>query len=70
MRSRGRGRSLVLAQTPPQMRAGHVPLPLGDDLRRQPDMTKARKMLDWEAKVGLDQGLPRTAEWFSKPGVQ
>jgi len=48
----------------------YLPFPLGDHLRRQPDITRARKMIGWEPKVGLDQGLSRTAKWFSKPGVQ
>ena len=44
----------------------HLPFPPGDHLRRQPDITNARKVLGWEPKVGLDQGLSRTAKWFSK----
>jgi len=42
----------------------YLPFPQGDHLRRQPDITKARKMLGWEPKVELDQGLSRTAKWF------
>jgi UDP-glucuronate decarboxylase len=42
----------------------YLPFPPGDHLRRQADITKARKMLGWEPKVGLDQGLSRTAKWF------
>ena len=42
----------------------YLPFPLGDHLRRQPDITKARKVLGWEPKVRLDQGLSRTAKWF------
>src|SRR3989442_12562754 len=48
----------------------YLPFPPGDHLRRQPDITKARKILGWEPKVGLDQGLSRTAKWFNKPRVQ
>jgi UDP-glucuronate decarboxylase len=44
----------------------HLPFPPGDHLRRQADITKARRMLGWEPKVGLDQGLSRTAKWFSR----
>jgi UDP-glucuronate decarboxylase len=56
----------------PPARSGlkYLPFPPGDHLRRQPDITKARKTLGWEPKVGLDQGLSRTAKWFSKPIVQ
>jgi nucleoside-diphosphate-sugar epimerase len=44
----------------------HLPFPPGDHLRRQPDITNARKVLGWEPKVGLEQGLSRTAKWFSE----
>jgi len=29
---------------------------------RQPDITRAREVLDWEPKVGLEEGLRRTLE--------
>jgi UDP-glucuronate decarboxylase len=48
----------------------HLPFPPGDHLRRQADITKARKTLGWEPKVGLDQGLSRTAKWFSQQLLQ
>jgi UDP-glucose 4-epimerase len=47
----------------------HVPYediygPHFDDIQhRVPDTSKAREMLGFEAKVGLDQGLKRTIEW-------
>ena len=31
---------------------------------RQPDITKARRILGWEPKVGLDEGLERTFAYF------
>jgi len=40
------------------------PLPEDDPKVRQPDITLARKLLKWEPRVGLDQGLPRTIEYF------
>jgi len=39
-------------------------LPKDDPFRRQPDITKARELLGWEPRVTLDQGLPRTIEYF------
>lgn len=35
-----------------------------DPMRRQPDISKAKKMLGWEPKVSLDEGLPRTIEYY------
>jgi len=32
--------------------------------RRRLDTTKAKTLLDWQAKVDLDEGLRRTIEWF------
>jgi dTDP-glucose 4,6-dehydratase len=31
---------------------------------RQPDISKARRVLNWEPKVELEEGLQRTIEWF------
>lgn len=41
------------------------PLPHDDPQQRQPDITKARELLDWEPKITLNDGLPRTIEYFS-----
>jgi dTDP-glucose 4,6-dehydratase len=40
------------------------PLPLDDPHRRQPDISKARRVLGWEPAVGLEEGLSRTIEHF------
>ena len=42
----------------------HKPLPTDDPLQRRPDITKAGKLLDWEPKVSLDEGLERTIAYF------
>jgi dTDP-glucose 4,6-dehydratase/UDP-glucuronate decarboxylase len=39
--------------------------PLPDDpARRCPDITRIRTEIGWEPKVRLEEGLPRTIEWF------
>ncbi len=40
------------------------PLPLEDPLHRQPDISKARALLDWEPKIALREGLELTVEYF------
>jgi len=40
---------------------------LGDDpQRRQPDITRAREILQWEPKVTLDDGIGRTIPYFQE----
>ena len=42
-----------------------VPAALGDDpRRRRPDISKAQRLLDWQPRVGLDEGLGSTIAYF------
>jgi dTDP-glucose 4,6-dehydratase len=40
------------------------PLPVDDPKQRQPDITRAKKLLGWEPKVALEDGLRETIRWF------
>jgi dTDP-glucose 4,6-dehydratase len=40
------------------------PLPQDDPKRRCPDINKAKRVLKWEPKVGLEEGLKLTLEYF------
>jgi dTDP-glucose 4,6-dehydratase len=40
------------------------PLPQDDPRQRQPDISKARELLDWEPVVSLDEGLKETIAYF------
>lgn len=40
------------------------PLPVDDPKVRRPDITRAKEILGWEPKVGLEDGLDRTIAWF------
>jgi dTDP-glucose 4,6-dehydratase len=44
----------------------YQPLPEDDPKVRQPDITKARKILGWEPKVSRTDGLKITIEYFKK----
>lgn len=43
-----------------------LPLPEDDPRQRQPDTAKAKKFLNWQPEVSLDEGLKRTIPWFEK----
>jgi dTDP-glucose 4,6-dehydratase len=40
------------------------PLPEDDPKQRRPDIGKAKRVLGWEPRVGLDEGLRMTVEYF------
>jgi dTDP-glucose 4,6-dehydratase len=42
-----------------------IPRPVDDPTVRQPDITLARAALGWDPKVGLEEGLQRTINWFA-----
>lgn len=42
----------------------YQPLPQDDPKQRCPDISKARRVLRWEPKINLEEGLRRTLEYF------
>ncbi|MDO8554695.1 MAG: NAD-dependent epimerase/dehydratase family protein [Candidatus Micrarchaeota archaeon] len=40
------------------------PFPQDDPKKRKPDISKIKKILDWEPKIKLNDGLKKTIEWF------
>jgi UDP-glucuronate decarboxylase len=42
------------------------PLPHDDPLQRQPDISLAKKHLDWEPQINLERGLKATIDYFRK----
>src|SRR6476661_2168113 len=42
----------------------YKPLPVDDPKQRQPDITKAKELLDWSPKVSRTEGLKKTYEYF------
>ncbi|MCK5410530.1 MAG: UDP-glucuronic acid decarboxylase family protein [Gemmatimonadota bacterium] len=55
---------LVLELTGSSSEIRHLPLPEDDPKVRQPDITRARELLDWEPQVPLREGLALTIEYF------
>lgn len=42
----------------------YQPIPNDDPKQRCPDITRARKLLNWSPAVSLQEGLQRTVSWF------
>ena len=56
----------ILQATQSQSKIVQVPLPEDDPKTRQPNITLAKKLLDWEPKVSLDEGLESTLKYFKR----
>jgi UDP-glucuronate decarboxylase len=44
----------------------HQPLPMDDPQRRQPDISYARQVLNWEPRVALREGIEATVAYFDR----
>lgn len=55
---------LVLELVGGPSRITHLPLPSDDPTRRRPDISRARKTLDWEPRTPLKEGLEHTIAYF------
>ena len=54
----------ILALTGSTSRIEFHPLPEDDPRQRKPDITRARRILDWEPKISREEGLRKTIEFF------
>jgi nucleoside-diphosphate-sugar epimerase len=54
----------IIRATGSKSKLAFKPLPQDDPKQRRPDIAKARKLLGWEPKVRLEEGLVRTIEYF------
>jgi UDP-glucuronate decarboxylase len=54
----------VIALTESQSKISYQELPTDDPKQRKPDITLAKKVLRWEPKVKLTQGLTKTVSYF------
>ena len=55
---------LIIKLTNSNSKIIHKPLPLDDPSKRQPDITLAKKELNFEPKVDIEEGLIKTIEYF------
>jgi UDP-glucuronate decarboxylase len=65
---------LVLELTGSKSRIVHRPLPQDDPQQRQPDISKAERLLGWKPVTPLEKGLVKTIEYFDvllrEPGIK
>jgi len=54
----------ILALTGNKVKIIYKPLPVDDPKQRQPDITKAKKLLGWEPTISRQDGLKITYEYF------
>ena len=57
---------LIIKLTDSNSKIVYKPLPQDDPVKRKPDITKARSILNWEPKVDIESGLSNTIEYFKK----
>ena len=54
----------IIALTGTKQKIVYKPLPVDDPKQRQPDITRAKQILNWEPKVSRKEGLKLTYEYF------
>ena len=57
---------MVIKLTDSKSKLIRMPLPADDPKQRRPDITKAKKVLNWEPVTPLETGLVKTIEYFDK----
>jgi len=55
---------LVIEMTASKAKITHMPRQKDDPSQRRPDITLAKKNLNWEPKVSLKEGLSKTIDFF------
>jgi UDP-glucuronate decarboxylase len=55
---------LIISETGSSSEIGYKPLPSDDPAKRKPDIDLARAKLGWEPKIGFEEGIRRTIEYF------
>ena len=55
---------MVLSLTPNKSKIEFKPLPIDDPRVRRPDIAKAKALLGWEPKIGVERGLSMTINYF------
>ncbi len=59
----------IIKLTNSKSKITYKPLPEDDPKKRRPDISKAKKILKWEPKVDLNQGLLKTIDYFKRSKI-
>ncbi|WP_158046798.1 UDP-glucuronic acid decarboxylase family protein [Skermanella pratensis] len=57
---------LVLEITGSRSTVEYLPLPQDDPMQRRPDISQAKRLLDWQPTIQLREGLERTVAYFDR----
>jgi dTDP-glucose 4,6-dehydratase len=60
----------IIKLTGTNQKVVYHPLPINDPLQRQPDITRAKEILGWEAKVSRQEGMKITYEYFKSLSLE
>jgi nucleoside-diphosphate-sugar epimerase len=55
---------IIIEKTNSKSNISYKSLPKDDPKRRRPDISKARKIIDWQPQFTLDEGLEKSIEYF------
>jgi len=56
--------TMIIKMTGSKSKIRFLPLPPDDPKQRRPDISLAKRELGWEPKIGLEEGLEKTIEYF------
>lgn len=54
--------TLLIDKTKSMSKIAYKPLPQDDPIKRRPDISKARELLNWNPTVGIDEGIEATIQ--------
>jgi len=58
--------ALIKQKTKSDSQIEYHPLPRNDPMRRAADISKAKRLIDWEPKITLEEGIERTISWYKE----
>jgi UDP-glucuronate decarboxylase len=56
----------IIKMTSSRSKIIFLPLPVDDPLQRKPEILLAQKYLNWSPKIGIEEGLIKTIDYFNK----